>query len=86
MNYQIIIPESVYVELNEVALYYESKEDNLGVKFVMHWEKAMEQLKKSPLLYQKKYKQLRSIHVNRFPYLLVYEIPVVADLQFVTVY
>jgi hypothetical protein len=35
MTYQIIIPESVYQELNHAALYYESKQKELGVKFVL---------------------------------------------------
>lgn len=74
MNYLVIIPESVYLELQEVSVYYELQQKNLGVKFVQHWETTMLDLKKSPLLYQKKHKQLRTIKVNKFPYLLVFEV------------
>ncbi len=74
MIYQIIIPESVYEELNDASLYYESKQKGLGVKFVLDWEESMNQLKKSPQLFQKKHKQLRSIHLNRFPYFIIFEV------------
>jgi hypothetical protein len=34
----------------------------------------MVHLKEAPLLYQKKHKGLRTIKINKFPYLLVFEI------------
>jgi hypothetical protein len=74
MIYQVIVPESVYLELKETSLYYESKQKDLGLKFIVNWETAMEHLKESPLLYQKKHKRLRTIKINKFPYLLVFEI------------
>jgi hypothetical protein len=77
MNYQIIIPESVYLELKETASYYEYKQKGLGLKFVQNWEVTMTHLKTAPLLYQRKNTKLRTIRINKFPYLLVFE--VVAD-------
>ena len=74
MIYHIIVPESVYVELKEVSSYYESKQKELGVRFILSWETAMEHIKEAPLLYQKKNKRLRTIKLNKFPYLLVFEI------------
>lgn len=74
MIYQVIVPESVYLELKEVSFYYESKQKDLGLKFILNWETAMEHIKEAPLLYQKKNKQLRTIKLNKFPYLLVFEI------------
>lgn len=74
MTYKVIIPESFYFELEDTVLYYESKESNLGLAFIMSWEESMEQLKNTPLHYQKKNKQLRTIKISRFPYLLVFEV------------
>ena len=74
MIYQVIVPESVYLELKETSFYYESKQKDLGLKFIFNWETAMEQLKEAPLLYQKKHKRLRTIKINKFPYLLIFEI------------
>ena len=74
MIYQVIIPESVYLELKEASSYYESKQKDLGLKFILNLETAMEHIKEAPLLYQKKNKRLRTIKLNKFPYLLVFEI------------
>lgn len=74
MIYQIIIPESVYLELKEVSSYYEFKQKGLGLKFILNWETAMEHIKEAPFLYQKKNKQLRTIKLNKFPYLVIFEI------------
>jgi hypothetical protein len=72
--YQVIVPQSVYLELEEVSFYYESKQKDLGIKFILSWETAMDHIKEAPLLYQKKNKRLRTIKLNKFPYLLVFEI------------
>jgi hypothetical protein len=56
MNYQVIVPESVYLELQETSSYYESKQKDLGLKFILNWETAMVHLKEAPLLYQKNIK------------------------------
>lgn len=74
MKYQVIIPESVYRELQEVSGYYEAKQKGLGLKFIASWETAMQHVGEAPLLYQKKKKQLRTIKLNKFPYLLAFEI------------
>lgn len=74
MIYKVIIPESVFLELKEVSSYYESKQKDLGLKFITNWETAMEHIKAAPLIYQKKNKHLRTIKLNKFPYLLVFEI------------
>ncbi len=74
MIYQVIIPESFYEELEEAVVYYGSKEIDLGLAFILNWESAMEQLKKTPLHYQKKNKELRTIKISKFPYLIVFEI------------
>ena len=54
MSYSVHIPQSVYFELNEVALYYEQMQPELGVKFVLDWENTMEHLSAFPLHFQKK--------------------------------
>ena len=74
MKYEVIIPESVYLELDKEAKYYESKQENLGLSFVLMWEETMKQLKQTPLMFQIKQQQLRSIKLQRFPYLLIFEV------------
>ena len=74
MIYQVIIPESVYLELEEASAYYESKQKDLGLTFILEWETTLEFLKEAPLLCQKKHGQLRTVRINKFPYLMVFEI------------
>ncbi len=74
MIYKVIIPESVYEELEEATVYYEEVEYGLGLSFFYNWETSIEYLKNNPLLFQKRRKQLRSIKINRFPYLIIYEV------------
>ena len=74
MKYEVIIPESVYSELAAEAGYYEAKQENLGLSFILMWEEAMKQLQQNPLMFQKKQKQLRSIKFQRFPHLLIFEV------------
>ena len=74
MIYQVIILESLYYELEEAVEYYKTKEIELALAFILNWESAMEQLKYTPLHYQKKNKELRTIKISRFPYLIVFEI------------
>ena len=38
MKYEVIIPESVYSELAVEAGIYESKQENLGLSFILMWE------------------------------------------------
>jgi hypothetical protein len=74
MIYQVVIPEGVYEELEEATLHYNAVQDGLGLSFFYNWEIAVEYLKNNPLHFQKKHKQLRSIKIDRFPYLIIYEI------------
>lgn len=74
MTYKVIIPQSLYLELNDAALYYESKSKGLGVSFVLHWEDAMGELKHNPEHYQRKHKDFRGIKLKKFPYVLIFEI------------
>ena len=74
MIYQVILLESVYEELNEIAFYYEERKTDLSIEFLADWEASMSQLNKHPLIFQIKHKQLRSIQLNKFPFLVVFEI------------
>ena len=74
MTYRLLISGSVYEELNETTIYYEDQQANLGLKFLEGWERTIEHLSKSPLIYQKKFKQFRYIQFEQFPFLIIYEV------------
>ncbi len=74
MIYEVVVLESVYDELEEAALKYQEIRDDLGLSFFDKWNLALEYLEKNPLYFQKKSKQLRTIKLDRFPFLIVYEV------------
>jgi hypothetical protein len=74
MNFTLIVYNNVADEVESAALYYESRQGGLGLRFLNDWEKALSVLENHPLGYQKKYKTFRQIQLQKFPYLIMYEI------------
>jgi hypothetical protein len=74
MTYEVVIPENVYKELNEAAIYYEERQRALGQKFLEDWVDIMDLLVRAPLLYEKKFKEFRSIQFQTFPFLIIFEV------------
>lgn len=74
MNYTLIVYDSVADEVEAAALYYESQQIGLGLRFLNDWETALDTLAKLPLGYQKKYRSFRQIQLQKFPYLIMFEI------------
>jgi len=63
MRLEVIIPESVYLELKEVAFDYEYKQKDLGLRFVTNWENAMKGFKRRALVISKE-TQATTLHKN----------------------
>lgn len=74
MKYGIVVLEQVYEELNSAAIYYEERSVNLGKALIDEWEKAVECIQKNPEAYEKKYKKFRQGMLERFPYLIMFEL------------
>jgi hypothetical protein len=74
MIYGVIIPKSVYDELELEALKYQEIRDELGISFFEKWHLAVEYLENNPFHFQRKNKQLRTVKLDRFPFLIVYEV------------
>jgi hypothetical protein len=74
VRYQLVILEEVFTELNEAALYYEERQFSLGRALVDEFELAIARILKNPEGYEKKYKNFRQSLLNRFPYLVLFEI------------
>lgn len=73
MKYSLVILEEASDELDEISLYYEQIQQGLGVKFIDHWQKSLNEISKNPLAFQKIKKQYRSVLLQKFPYLVIYE-------------
>ncbi len=74
MKYKIIVLEPVADELAEAAIYYDSKQSGLGVDLIDEWDKALSHIQRAPDGYQKKRKNFRQALLDRFPYLVIFEI------------
>jgi len=74
MKYILIILDEVYKELNESALYYEEQQFSLGEALLDEFESALIKIHVNPEGYEKKYKNFRQAMLNRFPYLVLFEI------------
>jgi hypothetical protein len=53
MIYEIVIPKSVYDELEEETLKYQEIREDLGISFFEKWNLAVEYLENNPLHFQK---------------------------------
>lgn len=55
-------------------MYYEELQLSLGVALVDEFESALTKIHVNPEGYEKKYKNFRQAMLNRFPYLVLFEI------------
>jgi plasmid stabilization system protein ParE len=74
MKYYFIIKEEANQEIIESYLYYETKSQGLGEKFLENLEIYFDRIQKYPKHYQIKRKPYREVFVKNFPFLIIYEI------------
>ncbi|MBI3503107.1 MAG: type II toxin-antitoxin system RelE/ParE family toxin [Bacteroidetes bacterium] len=72
--YHLFITEKAEDEYSNAYWYYEEKQIGLGVSFENEADQLLKTIKKNPFLFQRKYKKFREVLLNRFPFLIVYEI------------
>lgn len=73
-HFNVIVNDEVAGEIQEAVDYYKEKQKTLGTRFYNITKKALKSLEKDALLYQVKYKNIRCLKVNKFPYLIHYRI------------
>jgi ParE toxin of type II toxin-antitoxin system, parDE len=74
MKYRLEIKEPVNDEIEAAFRYYETEQAFLGYKLLEATEKALEDIKSNPLVYQIRYEVYRTKLVRPFPYHIIYEI------------
>lgn len=74
MSYDIIIQSEAITDLQEAFDWYETQKAGLGFEFIEEIESGYSKISKNPLHYPPINTQFRRIRINRFPYLVVYEI------------
>jgi toxin ParE1/3/4 len=74
MNYVYRIAEIAADELLEAAIWYNDKRSGLGEEVILSFEAAINNILRNPLAYPTRYKKLRAVNINRFPYQVIYYI------------
>lgn len=74
MIFSVIYHPQVYSQIIEIADWYEDKQSGLGSEFADELEKTILLITQNPMGFAKRLKQSRQVKLNRFPYIIVYEV------------
>jgi hypothetical protein len=74
MNYRVVLKEEADEDVLKAYLWYESKQQNLGERFLNELEEYLHFLEQDPYVFQIRRKNLHYCPLKRFPYIIVYEI------------
>jgi len=74
MVYKLILKPEAENDLGEAIEYYQSKRKGLGLKFLKCVQKFFYRITKNPLHYPLKSNQFREAYIQKFPYIIIYEI------------
>jgi toxin ParE1/3/4 len=74
MSFEIVIQSEAILDMQEAFEWYEKQELGLGFEFIEEIESGYLKISKHPLHYTSVNERFRRLRINRFPYLIVYEI------------
>ena len=74
MGYKIEIKEEALEDIRSVFQYYEKAVEGLGDDFLSELDEYISIVEDNPYLFEEKHKPFREVKINRFPYLIIYEI------------
>ena len=74
MNYRIQIDIEAIQDIQKTFDWYELQIEGLGLRYKNQVKKQINSLKKNPLLFSIKYKEIRCRKIEKFPFLIHYKI------------
>ncbi|MBS1572675.1 MAG: type II toxin-antitoxin system RelE/ParE family toxin [Bacteroidetes bacterium] len=74
MDYKLVLKPRAENDLANGIEWYESKQKGLSIKFLKCVEKYLERIHKNPLHYPLKKNQYREAFIEKFPYMIIYEV------------
>ncbi|WP_460685324.1 type II toxin-antitoxin system RelE/ParE family toxin [Niabella aquatica] len=74
MNYRLRIQEEAINDIEQAFVWYESQKLGLGYELIEEIENCYQQICGNPAYYGFVNKTFRRIHLDRFPYRLIYEV------------
>jgi plasmid stabilization system protein ParE len=72
MSFRVIIRKRAEEHIQEAFSWYEQQKKGLSDDFLMCFESALHIIEINPLLFQRKYRNIRSAMISRFPYGIFY--------------
>lgn len=76
MAYPVVFATDAKNELQDAYYWYEEQQTGLGERFLLIIEKSVLLLAEFPFAFPKKIKTYREYSINKFPYVIVYEIDI----------
>ena len=73
MKFKKLVSLSVQKSLKESAFYYDSKQKNLGMRFLQEVNLTSDYICENPLVFQIRYDTIRIAFLENFPYGIHYE-------------
>lgn len=74
MNYQLVFQTEAIIDIQEAYIWYEEQKDGLGDEFLEELEIGQHKISNHPQYYAGVNNRFRRLKINRFPYIVVYEI------------
>jgi hypothetical protein len=74
MIYKVKILPKAKFDLSEISCWYEDIQKGLGKRFLKNVNIEIKVVKKNPILLQIRYDKTRVVLINKFPYLIHYEV------------
>ena len=68
MKYHLIVKPEAELDIVESAKWYEQQRSELGYRLLEAVDEKISLIEKNPLLYQKRYKNMRFALLKRFPF------------------
>lgn len=72
MSYKLTFRFEAELDLEETAKWYEKQKQNLGIDFLDEVEKKAKLIESNPFLFEKVYKSLHRVVIERFPFNIFY--------------
>jgi hypothetical protein len=72
--YQLVIKQRAFLMMQEAYDWYEKQRTGLGEEFLVELDVYFKKLEETPMFYGKIKKNYRQLSLNRFPYVIVFEI------------
>ena len=74
MSYSLVFSPETQEDIIESITWYNQERENLGFEFYGHVNEKLSLLGKNPLHYSIRFKNIRTTHIRRFPYLIYFKI------------